>query len=88
MFNYTFVWLKLNSTTRTRPDPTEFRRKKSPCGSGRVRVVEFSYWNIDCDSLVLTAQGVALIGSIYECEYVWLLRVLTAYLAGVLSTAS
>ena len=26
-----------------RTDPTEFRRKKSPCGSGRVRVVEFSY---------------------------------------------
>ena len=36
--------------TRTRTDPTEFRRKKSPCGSVRVRsgpcrvrVVEFSY---------------------------------------------
>jgi len=68
--------------------PNGVSPQKSPRGSCRVRVVEFSYWNIDCDSLVLTAQGVALIGSIYECEYVWLLRVLTAYLAGVLSTAS
>ena len=33
--------------SETRTDPTEFRRKKvraGPCGSGRVRVVEFSYF--------------------------------------------
>jgi len=53
--------LRLNSTTRARPDPrgpartrtdpTEFLgdpgRKKvraGPCGSGRARVVEFSYY--------------------------------------------
>ena len=42
-------WLKLNSTTRTRPDPhgpNGVSPQKSPCGSGqvrvRVRVVEFS----------------------------------------------
>jgi len=49
--------LRLNSTTRVRPDPTrqsprtlsETRvcgrvSRKSPCGSGRARVVEFSLY--------------------------------------------
>jgi len=47
---------ELNSTTRTCTDPTEFRRKKSPCGSVRVRsgpcrvrVVEFSFYVVSCD---------------------------------------
>ena len=34
--------------SETRTDPTEFRRKKlraGPCGSGRARVVEFSYYS-------------------------------------------
>ena len=31
------VGYELNSTTRTRTDPTEFRRKKRTCGSVRVR---------------------------------------------------
>jgi len=47
---------ELNSTTRTRPDrtrtdfvgdphgPNGVSPQKSPCGSGRVRVVEFSYY--------------------------------------------
>jgi len=37
---------KLNSTTRTRPDPHGLfcgETPLGPCGSGRVRVVEFSY---------------------------------------------
>jgi len=53
-FHYTDPTGPARTLSATRTDPTEFRRKKksvrvragrrqSPCGSGRVRVVEFSY---------------------------------------------
>jgi len=42
-FHYTDPTGPARTLSATRTDPTEFRPKKSPCGSGRVRVVEFSY---------------------------------------------
>ena len=50
-FHYTDPTGPARTLSATRTDPTEFRRKKSPCGSVRVRsgpcrarVVEFSYY--------------------------------------------
>ena len=65
------VGYELNSTTwtrhgpdRTRTDPTEFRRKKSPCGSVRVQsgpcrvhVVEFSSSPTMCADFVRVGSG-------------------------------
>jgi len=49
-FHYTGPTGPARTLSQTRTDPTEFLgdpgRKKSPCGSGRVRVVEFSYYGI------------------------------------------
>jgi len=47
-FHYTDPTGPARTLSATRTDPTEFRRKKSPCGSGRVRVVEFSYYILLC----------------------------------------